>query len=154
MEPTLFLRRLGLFALLPIGLLVLIAAAWTVWSTKAWLARCVEVQGSVIEMVRMRDSENTGYVFSPRVRFATTEGRTIEFQSGLRTNPPAYKAGQTVQVLYDPDVPEYAVIRGFLSLWLMTVILGFIATVFLLVGTVMIVISRRAEQFLSRPVTS
>ena len=33
-HPTIFLSRLGKFALIPIGLLLLLAAAWSVWSTK------------------------------------------------------------------------------------------------------------------------
>jgi hypothetical protein len=153
-RPTVFLSRLGLFALLPIGLLVLALAAWSFWSTKTWLTRTVEVSGTVIEMVRVRDSDNTGYLYYPRVRYTTTDGRTIEFDSSLRTNPPAYRTGQSVQVLYDPGVPDYAVIRGFFSLWLMTVILTFIGSVFLIVGTAMVVMSRYADRMFTRPATT
>ena len=70
-HPTIFLNRLAKFALIPIGLLLLLAAAWSVWSTKTWLARTLEVEGVVIEMVRMRDSDDKGYLFSPIVRFET-----------------------------------------------------------------------------------
>ena len=87
-HPTIFLSRLGKFALIPIGLLLLLAAAWSVWSTKTWLARTLEVEGVVIEMVRMRDSDDKGYLFSPIVRFETADGATHEFQSGLRTYHP------------------------------------------------------------------
>ncbi len=140
-HPTIFISRLGKFALIPIGLLLLLATAWSVWSTKTWLARTVEVEGVVIELVRMRDSDDKGYLFSPVVRFERADGRSHEFQSGLRTNPPAYYAGQTVTVVYDPRAPESAVIRGVLSLWLTSIILGFIATIFVAVGTAMIAMS-------------
>ena len=140
-HPTIFISRLGKFALIPIGLLLLLATAWSVWSTKTWLARTVEVEGVVIELVRMRDSDDKGYLFSPVVRFERADGRSHEFQSGLRTNPPAYYAGQAVTVVYDPRAPESAVIRGVLSLWLTSIILGFIATIFVAVGTAMIAMS-------------
>jgi hypothetical protein len=150
-RPAVFLGRLGKLGLIPIGLLLLLAAAWSVWTTKAWLARAVEVQGSVIEMVRVRDSDNTGYLFTPLVRFRTAEGKVIEFQSGVRTNPPAYRTGQTVSVLYDPEEPQSAAIRGVLSLWLMPIILSFIASIFLGVGTAMIVLSDRVARALDQP---
>jgi hypothetical protein len=150
-HPTIFLSRLGKFALIPIGLLLLLAAVWSVWSTKTWLARTVEVEGVVIELVRMRDSDDKGYLFSPVVRFERADGRTHEFQSGLRTNPPAYYAGQAVTVVYDPRAPDSAVIRGVLSLWLTSIVLGFIATVFLAVGTAMIAMSNYASRVLDQP---
>lgn len=150
-RPALFLRRLGLFVLLPIGFLLLLAAAWTVWSTNAWLKRSVEVQGTVIEVLRVRDSDNTGYLFTPRVRFQTTDGREIEFQSGLRTNPPAYRTGQTVQVFYDPGEPRSAVIRGLFSIWFMPIILSFIGLIFGVIGTAMVVMSRHADRALNQP---
>lgn len=150
-HPTIFLSRLGKFALIPIGLLLLVGAAWSVWSTKAWIARAVEVQGSVIEMVRVRDSEDKGYLFTPIVRFQTADGRTVEFQSGLRTNPPAYRTGQTVSVLYDPDVPESTAIRGVLSLWFMPIILSFIGSIFLAVGAAMIVLSNKVSRAFNEP---
>ena len=150
-HPTIFLKRLGKFAMIPIGLLLLFAAAWSVWSTKAWLARAVEVQGSVIEMVRVRDSEDKGYLFSPVVRFQTADGATHEFQSGLRTNPPAYHAGQSVAVVYDPLVPQSAAIRGVLSLWLTPIILSFIGTIFLAIGIAIIAMSNWASRVLDGP---
>ena len=138
-DPTTFLNRLGKFVLIPIGLLLFVAAAWSIWSTNSWLARTLEVEGVVVEMVRMRDSDDKGYVFSPLVRFETADGGTHEFQSGLRTYPPAYRTGEVVSVVYDPAVPDAAMIRSLLSLWLMPIILSFIGTIFCAIGIFMIV---------------
>jgi uncharacterized protein DUF3592 len=153
-DPALFLSRLGKFALIPIGLLLVLGAAWSVWSTKTWLSHAIEVPGSVTELLRVRDSDNTGYLFVPVVRFQTVEGRTVEFQSSLRSNPPAYRAGQSVSVLYDPDEPRSAAIRGVFSLWFMSIILGFIGSIFLIVGTAMVVLSGRAAKFFEQPVSA
>lgn len=150
-DPTTFLSRLGKFAMIPIGLLLLVAAAWSVWSTKTWLARTLETEGVVVEMVRVRDSDDKGYLFFPIVRFETADGRTHEFESSLRTNPPAYRPGEAVPVVYDPAVPGAATIRGVLSLWLTPIILGFIGTIFAAIGTFMIAMSRWASRVLDEP---
>ena len=150
-NPTVFLSRLGKFAFIPIGLMLVLGAAWTVWSTKTWVAHAIEVPGKVIEMVRVRDREDSGYMFAPVVRFQTIEGSTVEFESGFRSNPPAYSTGQTVSVLYDPDEPHSAAIHGFFSLWLISIILGFIGTIFLIVGTAMVFISTWATKFFEQP---
>ena len=150
-HPTIFLSRLGKFAMIPIGLLLLVAAAWSVWSTKTWLARTLEVEGVVIEMVRMRDSDDKGYLFSPIVRFETADGETHEFQSGLRTYPPAYRTGEVVSVVYDPAVPGAATIRGVLSLWFMPIILVFIGAIFFAIGVAMIAMSNWASRVLGEP---
>ena len=150
-DPTVFLSRLGKFAFIPIGLMLVLGATWTVWSTKTWVAHAIEVPGKVIEMVSVRDREDSGYMFAPVVRFQTIEGSTVEFESGFRSNPPAYRTGQAVSVLYDPDEPHSAAIHGFLSLWLMSIILGFIGTIFLTVGTAMVVVSGWAAKFFEQP---
>jgi hypothetical protein len=143
--PLIF-ARIGKFVLLPIGLLFLLGAAYSVWSTKTWLALAVEAEGSVIEMVRVRDNDS-GYMFTPLVRFRSRDGETVEFQSTLRTNPPAYRTGQSVTVLYQPEDPGSATIRGFLSLWLTPLVLSLIGTVFLLIGTAFIVVGSRVRGF-------
>jgi hypothetical protein len=98
-------------------------------------------------MVRIRDRDDGGYMFAPLVRFQTGDGRSIEFQSSLRSNPPGYRTGQTVTVLYDPDAPESAAIRGLFSLWLVTMVLGFMGSIFTAIGTAMVFVSSRVTKF-------
>lgn len=149
-DPLKFLRRLGKFFLIPIGFSLLLGAAWSMWSTQTWIDRTDEVEGKVIEMVRIRDRDDGGYMYAPLVRFEAIDGRTVEFQSSLRSNPPGYRTGQTVSVLYDPDAPQSAAIRGLFSLWLTSIVLGFIGSAFLAVGTGMIVICSRVAKFFAR----
>jgi hypothetical protein len=150
-RPALFLSRLGMYCLAPIGVLLLLVTASLVCSKTAWLAGTVEAQGTVTEMLRFQDREGTGYVYAPVVRFATAEGRTIEFHSGTRTYPPAYRKGETVTVVYDPDEPQSAAIRGFISLWLGPLIAGFIGFVFLAVGAAMTLGGWYANRTLQQP---
>ncbi|WP_157783716.1 DUF3592 domain-containing protein [Bradyrhizobium liaoningense] len=77
------------------------------------------------------------------MRFQTADGKTIEFQSSHRSNPPAYYTGQAVSVLYDPDQPNSAAIRGVLSIWSLPMVLSFLGTVFLALGTAIAVWIKR-----------
>ena len=113
---------------------MLVGAGYNFVDTRAWLERAVEAPGSVIEMVRIRDNETGSFTFAPLVRFQTAEGRTVEFQSTLRTNPPSYSTGDAVTVLYDPAQPSAATISGFLPVWFSTIILTIIGTVFAAFG--------------------
>jgi hypothetical protein len=135
--------RLGKYCFIPIGLLLLLAAVSTAWTTKAWLARAVEVRGQVIEMVRVRAKESHRYLFTPLVRFQTVDGRVVEFQSSHRSNPPAYYTGQAVSVLYDPEQPNSAAICGVLSIWSLPMVLSFLGAIFLALGTVIAVLIER-----------
>jgi hypothetical protein len=153
-SPDVFISRLGKFVFIPLGLLFLLGAVWTASSTRTWIARAVEVQGTVIEMVRIRDRDDGGYMFAPLVRFQTADGRTTEFQSILQTNPPAYHAGQTVSVLYEPGAPQSATIRGLLTLWFIPLLLGFVGSIFTIVGIAMVVMCGFAARFFEQRSTA
>lgn len=153
-DPARFVGRIGKFAMIPIGFLLLIGAVYSVWSTQTWLSRTAEVEGTVIEMVRSRDRDDTSDMFSPKVRFETVEGRRIEFQSNWRTNPPAYRKNQTVTVVYDRDEPQSAAIRGFLSLWMLPMILTFIGSIFFAIGTTMVVLSNKVTRGFHKPMAT
>ena len=132
----------GKYLLLPVGVLMLAGCAWMVTDTRAWLARAVEAQGSVIEMVRVIDRDTYSSMFAPLVRFKTADGKSIEFQSTTQSNPPAYYAGQTVTVLYDPGRPNSAAIAGLFSIWGASIILGIIGIVFLAFGIAAVLVGR------------
>jgi hypothetical protein len=44
----------------------------------------------------------------PVVRYRTTDGREVVFRSGFGSQPPLWRPGQPVTVLYDPANPEAA----------------------------------------------
>jgi hypothetical protein len=134
--------RLFMAIFLSIGLLLLAGAAYLTFDTRSWLARSVEAQGVVVELVATRDRDGN-VLFAPKVRFETANGKPVEFLSSLRTNPPAYAVGQSVRVLYDPEKPGSAALAGFFSLWFVPIVLGFIGTVFTAVGVAVAVVRRR-----------
>ena len=149
-NPATFLSRLGIFAMAPIGLVLLALAVFVTWNTTTWLKRTVEAQGTVTQMLHVTDKDGD-VTYKPVVRFSTAEGKTIEFKSSFSSSPPAYRVGQSVPVVYLPEEPEYAQIRGFLSLWMGPMIIAFIGTIFFLIGAAMIAASRRVSRELPRP---
>jgi hypothetical protein len=126
---TLF--TIGRTIFLAVGLLLLAAGAFVLWDSWNWLDNSVEAQGSVIEMVRIRDRDSGSVSYAPLVNFRTADGRTVEFQSAVSSNPPAYTVGETVRVLYDPDRPASAAVAGMFSIWGTAIIVGIIGAVFM-----------------------
>src|SRR5262249_17139535 len=138
-----FALFIGKFVILPLGILMLLGAAYLYFDTRAWLKRSVEVQGSVIEMVPVRDRKTANLPLAPVISLQTPDGKTVEFQSTFQSNPPAYTAGQTVPVLYDPDRPNSAAIASLFSIWGVTIILSAVGAIFLVVGIGAIVVGNR-----------
>ena len=152
-KPVASLSRLGVFAMPLIGLALLALAVLITWNTATWLKRTVEAQGTVTQMLHMTDKDGD-VTYKPVVRFSTAEGRTIEFKSSFSTNPPAYRVGQSVAVVYLPDEPEKAQIRGFLSLWMGPMIIAFIGAIFFLIGAAIVAADRRGSRGLAQPATA
>ena len=102
------------------GLFVLIAVFLYI-RTKNFLGKAQEVKGTVIQMVYSEDSEGGGG-YAPIYQFKTLEGQDIEIQDGLSSNPPRFKVGQEVKVLYDPENPRKARLNKWLNLYFVPVI--------------------------------
>ena len=93
----------------------------------------LQVEGTVVALVESRDDDGTSY--APVVRFKTQGGREFEFQSNFYSSPPEYEVGQTVTVLYPPDQPGEAQIKGAGNL--LIIIFGIIGGLELLIGLFM-----------------
>lgn len=119
-----------IFTLIGIGMLV--GAALIYRNTSSFLAGASKAEGTVVELVRSRSSNSITY--QPVVQFAGQSGQTIEFVSSISSNPPEYRIGQKIPVLYDPADPQDARITGFFSLWGGSAILGGMGGVFFLIG--------------------
>lgn len=147
---VMFALAIGKFVVLPIGVLILAATAWMYVDTRAWHGRSVEVEGTIIDMVRAVDRGAGALAWAPLVRFTTTDGKTIEFQQPRQRSHAVYGTGQTVTVRYDTSDPgrvRSATIVGVYPLWEQTIVLGGIGAVVVLLGITAVVIDRR--RFLS-----
>lgn len=69
-----------------------------------------QAPGEVVSLSTRCDDD--GCTYSPVVRFKTQYGITFSFESRYFSNPPAYKAGDRVTVIYPQENPEEAEIKG------------------------------------------
>ena len=70
----------------------------------------IQTQGEVTSLAQSCDED--GCTYSPEVRFKTQSGETVSFESSYSSSPPAYNVRESVEVIYSPENPEKAVIRG------------------------------------------
>ena len=133
-----------------VGLVFVLVSLWNVRSTKQFLAQSETAHGEVIDLVlgssRTGDSGTSSSVYYPVVRFATHEGEYIEFQSGIGSQPPAYRVGDRVTVRYRPDNPYRAKIDSFFQLWFLSVLFGGLGFVFGSIGLVLILVVYRTSR--------
>lgn len=120
------------------GAAMLAVAAYQVVDTRAFLAAAVRAEGVVVDLARSRSSDSgsssSSATYAPVIRFVARDGREVEFVSSHSSNPPRYRRGDRVGLLYAPDAPERARLEGFFSVWFGALIAGLLGTVFLLVG--------------------
>lgn len=124
---------------LTVGILLLLLFALLLVDNIRFLQVCRTTNGEVIGLVR-RTSTNKGktsVTWAPKIRYLTHSGVTVVFVPGHSSSPPAYQVGEPVEVLYNPDRPREAHIKGFwgiFSLFAWTLFAGIGMTVFLTIG--------------------
>jgi|GEM_PF-1895121 len=125
------------------GALFLALATVFFLDTRGFLARAVETEAQVARLVEHRG--DNGLLYTPVFVFSTPQGAAVEVLHTASANPPAWRPGQRLQLLYDPLDPMRASPASWLSVWLMVIIFGGVGFVMLLVGAVLqIVASRQA----------
>jgi hypothetical protein len=114
---------LAAWAFLAIGLAFLAAGLRSGSHTRAFIARAEVATGTVIA--------DRG---TPVIRFRTAEGAEWTFRGGVTSDPPAFDAGEQVEILYDPAHPADARLRTFAQLWFDAAILSGLGAIFALIG--------------------
>jgi hypothetical protein len=121
-----------------VGGLLAVIGVFLFIRTRMFISKAQEVKGTVIRMVYRHSSEGGGG-YSPVYQFRTITGQTIEVQDGLSSNPPMFHEGQIIDVLYDPENPQKARIKKWLSLYFVSILLGGLGLIFGGIGLVMLV---------------
>ena len=125
----------------PIFLVVglgLLAGSFGAYSrTKRFLAKAREARAEVVGMDERHGGSSQSRSYHPILRYRTQEGVTKEIVSSVGSNPPRYKKGDSVAVLYDPSNPDDMRIHSFGSVWIVAMILAFVGVIFVVVGSVL-----------------
>jgi len=124
-----------------VGSILVVLALFFLVRTRLFISRSQQVKGTVTQMVFTDDAEGGGY--SPMFRFRTLEGQEVEVTESLITNPPQFKVGQIVDVLYDTNNPKKARIKKGFNLYFVPGLLGCMGLLFGGIGIVFIVLEAR-----------
>lgn len=128
---------LGVF--LGVAALMLLITAIAGFFAAQRMGREQQAQGTVVEMVRRSDSESGAYYYPVVAYLVQGKGiLTVELPTG--SYPPAYEVGEVLSLRYDPRQPGDVRVQsplGFLDLWILPLITGFLGVAFL--GAVLMV---------------
>jgi Protein of unknown function (DUF3592) len=120
-----------------IGALLLVIAALILQSRLSFESAAVRADGEVVDVVQSSRIDNDGRrssTWCPAVQFTSETGGTLTFTAQTCSNPPSYRIGEHVDVLYRPGEPESAAIDGPAERWLLPLVVGGIGSVFMLIG--------------------
>lgn len=104
----------------------------TLARTRRFLAQAHETPAQVVG--NHSRHHNRKHTYYPVLRYQTQEGTSHEVVSPVGSNPPRYREGEQVTILYNPANPQQVRINNFLNLWLMPLLFGVLGGAFLLVG--------------------
>lgn len=119
-----------LFSLIGIGLLLYgIFNLYKVWRQ---LADSATADGTVIAFGTQ--AGKGGYIYCPQVAFSIPTGQNFKFQSNLGMQPPSYRIGEQVQVVYSKINPQQAEIDSATALWFVPGCMVLMALLFTVLG--------------------
>ncbi|GAC1470417.1 MAG: hypothetical protein PVS3B2_14890 [Candidatus Dormibacteraceae bacterium] len=120
---------------LPLGVLAVVWLAFALRENRRYMRRAHRASGVVHGLTKQTYGSRSA-LFFPVVRFTTDRGVSVSAESKTGRNESAYRIGQSVFVLYDPDDPKDLRIDTFSSRWIGVFIPAFFALIFLGVGLV------------------
>ena len=140
--------KLGCLGLLLNLMWVLMLGAAYYYGHTSWeLSRSgASAVGTVVALKESPATEESGVTYAPVIKY-DADGQAYTFTSNNSSDPPAYKIGQKVDIIYDPAQPSRARVNSWGELWLMPLILGAAAAVIAVVVNAFALVSimRRFE---------
>lgn len=128
-----------------VGIALLFGSFFIYTNTSRFIARAARAEGRVVALDRSIGSSGSSSTYRPVVEFTSTSGRRIEFTSSVGSNPPAYRVGEPVAVLYDPSDPYQARIKSFFQLWFGFMIVFILGAIFAGIGLTIILVRARRK---------
>lgn len=119
----------GLFAG---GMVLLYFAMRSYNNTKDLLSTGIKTTAIVVEMKTVSDSD--GSTYKPVFEFTDRGNGVRRYESGVSSNPPAYKVGEKVKIVYDKIDDDEVKTISFWGLYRWSIILLCIASPLLIIG--------------------
>jgi hypothetical protein len=92
--------------------------------TAAFTHRAVATNGSIIRLIEAPGESNETINYAPVFTFTASNGYNYTITSNTASNPPEFKVGQAVQVLYEASNPANAKLASFWQLWFLPALLS------------------------------
>lgn len=134
------LLRFVRWASLGVGLIFAAVSGILALSNQDFLSRAIPVEGTVARL-----SERDGS-YTPIFRFRMPDGGEVEVIHSVSSNPPMWRAGQSLRLLYDPQDPQSAVPDSWSSIWLFPLIFGIVGLNLLITFVVLSIMNARARR--------
>jgi UPF0716 family protein affecting phage T7 exclusion len=117
-----------------LGAVLFLSGLFTYIKQEMFIMNATKVSGMVSELVlrvSTSASDDTA-LYYPKITYSTSDGKTMVFKIPFGSNPPAYKVGQQIQVLYDPSHPTQVYPNLITAIFFYTILLiiGGIISVF------------------------
>jgi len=78
--------------------------------------------GTVVRLQESSSGESGCCVYSPVIEF-NVDGQTHSFEGSNASDPPSYRVGEVVNVIYDPSDPKTAELNKWSERWLFPIII-------------------------------
>lgn len=121
-----------------VGISALVGAGVTAVDSHRIVEGGITAQGEVVSLKRERSSGRRGgsrTSYYPVFRFTAQDGQVYRVKHNQGSNPPVWKKGEKVELIYLPDNPETAVPNTFWGKYAVPFILAIFGTAFSVMGS-------------------
>ncbi|MBD2450598.1 DUF3592 domain-containing protein [Nostoc sp. FACHB-152] len=140
-EDVVFFRLFGsIFA--GVGSIFAILGIVFVLNTHSFIGKSISTQGTVVDLERHTSTDSKGRsstAYYPVIKFTPSSGDPIVFEANSGSNPPAHHRGQQIDILYNPQAPESAMINSWLDLWFLPGMFTGMGSLFVVIGGIPLV---------------
>lgn len=138
--------RVVLIVLILVGAVMVGIGVKALLDGRRFIAAAVEASGVVVEIANVReyDSDLERDVTRPYpvVEFVTAREQVVRYQPPVGSNPPDYRLGGPLKVLYDPADPQHAVLDTWDDVWKMGVVFVSVGLLLMVFNGVMYLVVR------------
>ncbi len=97
--------------------------------TVIFLRSAEQTEGKIVGFIESKNNDRLT-MYLPVFDYQPALGKTYRQKAEVASNPPEYKLGETVTILFMKKNPQNARLKSFSELWLMTAVLVIFGTAF------------------------
>ena len=118
---------------LMVGVIILVISFVLLGESLKFLKTSERAVGTVIQLVKVTDSENTD-TFEPVFKYRTATHKEYTYQYPVSSNPASWYVGEEAIIAYPPDNPAKPRLLTYWGVFTWTVILMAISMPFIIIG--------------------